>query len=905
MDIRFVAFFVAVISVFAANGSEGNRKSAESFLDSGGSLDVQEIGKDTAEQVWKHCRQELKDLELRHSPINSHNSVEFVPTSSVKRNIQKTIADLPPKKKETVLACLREKNFAPRVLRNEQEIWSTKYQKLISSWASIPRRLLRRKVAKQVVRAAAAPVPAPLQSPVKPPPPPSVKRPPPSPVEEPPPSPVKAPPPTARGRARAPPPPAVDETPPRFPAVDSPPKLPKIVPPPSPPPPVNNSHTKYIVIAAVSSAVAALAVFALILLLCGKKIEKVEPKDGQRDEKPLLNFSTSNISAGSAQKSNAMCSKTGIENFKPPPTAGGSLDANLNSSQTASLSRSQKTSTSTSTSKSTSTSTSKSTSTSTYWTTTTTSTTTSTATPTPTPPPPTPPPPPKPRAPAPPPPPNVHRPPNPPVPAKPPPPHHRRSSTGGTSVLSDESDAPKTKLKPFFWDKVLASPDQTMVWHEIKAGSFQFNEEMMENLFGYVPDKNKNERRKDSPSFNPGPQLIKIIDPKKSQNLAILLRALNVTTEEVCEALQEGNELPQELVQTLLKMAPTTDEELKLRLYTGDVALLGPAERFLKVLVEIPFAFKRLEALLFVSTFQEEYSSLKEAFATLEVASTELRNSRLFLKLLEAVLKTGNRMNDGTYRGGAMAFKLDTLLKLSDVKGTDGKTTLLHFVVQEIIKSEGLRAARRLKESPSMSSVKTEDLAGDASHELEEYHRSLGLQVVSGVSSELANVRKAAVFENENLSEAVVKLSQSLARTKQFLEIDMKSIEESDFYNNLSGFIHQSESDITCLAEEEKRIMALVRKTGDYFHGKAGKDEGLHLFAIVRDFLIMLDKACKDVKSSSALPSKTPRKETVPSSPSPPSQESQPESSLNMHQQLFPAIREQQMDDDFSSDDES
>ncbi|KAL0301843.1 UNVERIFIED_CONTAM: Formin-like protein 5 [Sesamum radiatum] len=405
MDIRFVAFFVAFISVFAANGSEGNRKLAESFLDNGGSLDVQEIDKNKAEQVWKDCRQELKDLELRNWPIRSHNEVKFDPTSSVKRIIQKTIADLPPKKKETALACLREKNFPSSVLRDEQETWSAKYQKLLSGWASIPRRLLRSKVAKQVVRAAAAPVPAPLESPVKPPSPSPVKVPPPSPDEAPPSPPVKAPPPTARGRARAPPPPAVD-SPPELPDVDSPPELPD-------------------------------------------KPKKIEAKDGQRDVKPLLNLSTSNVSAGAAVKSNAMRSNTGRKDLKPSSTAC--------------------------------------------------------------------------------------------VPGKPPPPHHRRSSTGGTSVVSDESDAPKTKLKPFFWDKVLANPDQTMVWHEIKAGSFQFNEEMMETLFGYVPaDKNKNEQRKASPSFDPGPQLIKIIDPRKSQNLAILLRALNVTTEEVCEALNEG-----------------------------------------------------------------------------------------------------------------------------------------------------------------------------------------------------------------------------------------------------------------------------------------------------------------------------------------------------------------------------
>ncbi|KAM1514925.1 hypothetical protein COP1_014145 [Malus domestica] len=38
------------------------------------------------------------------------------------------------------------------------------------------------------------------------------------------------------------------------------------------------------------------------------------------------------------------------------------------------------------------------------------------------------------------------------------------------------------------------------------------------------------------------------------------------------------------------------------------------------------------------------------------------------MKLLEAVLNTGNRMNVGTNRGDAQAFKLDTLLKLVDVR---------------------------------------------------------------------------------------------------------------------------------------------------------------------------------------------------------------------------------------------
>ncbi|XP_019072969.1 formin-like protein 5 isoform X1 [Vitis vinifera] len=473
-------------------------------------------------------------------------------------------------------------------------------------------------------------------------------------------------------------------------------------------------------------------------------------------------------------------------------------------------------------------------------------------------------------------------------------------SEGGVS--GSEADAPKTKLKPFFWDKVLANPDHSMVWHQIKSGSFQFSEEMIETLFGYAPPEKNKTVRKESSAQDSSSQYIQLIDSKKSQNLAILLRALNVTTEEFCDAIQEvqaGNELPVELLQTLLKMAPTAEEELKLRLFSGNLSQLGPAERFLKVLVDIPFAFKRLESLLFMGSLQEDISMLKESFATLEAACKELKSSRLFLKLLEAVLKTGNRMNDGTFRGGAQAFKLDTLLKLADVKGVDGKTTLLHFVVLEIIRSEGVRAVRAARESRSLSSIKSDDLLEDPSQDSEEHYRSLGLQVVSGLSDELENVRKASVLDTDGLKETVAKVGNELLKTRNFLNSDMRNIDNKNgFCQTLESFVQHAEVDITWLLEEEKRITALVKSTIDYFHGNAGKDEGLRLFVIVRDFLIMLDKACKQVRDAPKKP--RPQKKEVPTAQ--PSSDTRQPASPDIRQKLFPAIVDRRMD--YSSSDE-
>lgn len=257
-------------------------------------------------------------------------------------------------------------------------------------------------------------------------------------------------------------------------------------------------------------------------------------------------------------------------------------------------------------------------------------------------------------------------------------------------------------------------------------------------------------------------------------------------------------------------------------------------------------------------------------------------------------------MNDGTYRGGAQAFRLDTLLKLADVKGTDGKTTLLHFVVQEIIRSEGIRAVRTAKASQSNSSMKiTED---SKNGESEEHYRSLGLQLVSGLSSELEDVKKAAVIDGDALTTAVLKLDHSLVKSVELLNTDLKNLEEeSEFQHSLESFVEKAKAEVSLLVEEEKRIMAEVKGTADYFHGKAGKDEGLRLFVIVRDFLVMLDKVCKEVKDTTMKAGKGGflKKESQ-SSP-----ETRPQQShSDMRRRLFPAIAERRVHDSSSDDDD-
>lgn len=63
---------------------------------------------------------------------------------------------------------------------------------------------------------------------------------------------------------------------------------------------------------------------------------------------------------------------------------------------------------------------------------------------------------------------------------------------------------------------------------------------MMESLFGCSSANSAPKEGSRKSVLAPVEQENRVLDPKKSQNIAILLRALNVTRDEVSEALLDG-----------------------------------------------------------------------------------------------------------------------------------------------------------------------------------------------------------------------------------------------------------------------------------------------------------------------------------------------------------------------------
>jgi flagellar biosynthesis protein FliP len=75
---------------------------------------------------------------------------------------------------------------------------------------------------------------------------------------------------------------------------------------------------------------------------------------------------------------------------------------------------------------------------------------------------------------------------------------------------------------------------------QFPPNSCRVNEEMIESLFICNPANAAAKEAAKRPVLPTPKAENKVLDPKKAQNIAILLRALNVTKEEVCDALCEG-----------------------------------------------------------------------------------------------------------------------------------------------------------------------------------------------------------------------------------------------------------------------------------------------------------------------------------------------------------------------------
>jgi len=83
-----------------------------------------------------------------------------------------------------------------------------------------------------------------------------------------------------------------------------------------------------------------------------------------------------------------------------------------------------------------------------------------------------------------------------------------------------------------------------------------------------------------------------------------------------------------EALRMLTQMVLSNEEELKLKYFKDDsLTRLCPVDAFLKAMLDVPFAFKRVDAMLYIASFYLEINQLRMSYATLEVMPCSLGNT--------------------------------------------------------------------------------------------------------------------------------------------------------------------------------------------------------------------------------------------------------------------------------------
>ncbi|NXW48958.1 FHOD1 protein, partial [Nyctiprogne leucopyga] len=271
-------------------------------------------------------------------------------------------------------------------------------------------------------------------------------------------------------------------------------------------------------------------------------------------------------------------------------------------------------------------------------------------------------------------------PPPPAIPGCPPPP-----GLPGPTATDGPSQAKKKRTVKLFW-KELKQLDGTVgpgrfgqatLWASLQ--NVEVNAAKLEHLF--------ESRSKEVPTSKKavdGKKVVVVLDPKRSNAINIGLTVLP-PVHIIKTAVLNFDEFAvnKEGIEKILTMVPTEEEKQKIQeaqLANPDVPL-GSAEQFLLSLSSISDLTARLQLWAFKLDYESLEQEIAEPLFDLKVGMEQLARNHTFKCILATLLAMGNFLNGSQSRG----FELSYLEKVSEVKDTVHRQSLLHHLCQMVV----------------------------------------------------------------------------------------------------------------------------------------------------------------------------------------------------------------------------
>jgi hypothetical protein len=241
------------------------------------------------------------------------------------------------------------------------------------------------------------------------------------------------------------------------------------------------------------------------------------------------------------------------------------------------------------------------------------------------------------------------------------------------------------RKKKLFWKALDASKiTSDSLWYD-QDQDIDLDEAEFNQLF--VDDVKEDDKKKKAPSESQKKKKICLIDMKRGQNAGIALARVKIPFIDLRAkiSVMDDADLTIEQLQNLQEYLPTFDEIKILKAFNGDRDLLGVAEKYMIVMMELPTASNRIECMKYKQQFLARFFDLKQTAKKILDACEEVKSSVRLKRVLKTILKVGNQMNDGAQN---MGFSLDSLLKLQSQKAFDNKTTILDYVINLVYRND-------------------------------------------------------------------------------------------------------------------------------------------------------------------------------------------------------------------------
>ncbi|KAF0929172.1 hypothetical protein E2562_016411 [Oryza meyeriana var. granulata] len=262
------------------------------------------------------------------------------------------------------------------------------------------------------------------------------------------------------------------------------------------------------------------------------------------------------------------------------------------------------------------------------------------------------------------------------------------SAKGRGIGLAQQSNPPKkASLKPLHWVKVTRAM-QGSLWedaqkqgNQARAPDIDLSE--LESLFSTAVATNSSEKggTKRGSAISK-PEIVHLVDMRRANNCEIMLTKIKMPLPDMINAILalDMSVLDNDQVENLIKFCPTKEEIEMLKNYNGNKEMLGKCEQFFLELMKVPRVESKLRVFAFRITFSTQVEELRTNLTTINDATKEVKESLKLRQIMQTILTLGNALNQGTARGSAVGFRLDSLLKLSDTRARNNKMTLMHYL---------------------------------------------------------------------------------------------------------------------------------------------------------------------------------------------------------------------------------